>query len=129
MTYRALFFPAPEKRLRGAPRNDRAEGPVRASASGPAAIACGTWVASVTTLPVASGRAGTRRCPRSRSARLVARTLRHGIHARWTPLLCLAIVLVDQATKALQPGGTFVVNTGGIALLPAPLESMLWKSQ
>jgi lipoprotein signal peptidase len=128
MTDRALFFPAPKKRLRGASRDDRAEGPLRSSAFGPAAIACGTWVAAVTALPVASGRATTQRCPRSGSARIVARALRRGIHDRWTPLMCLAIVLVDQATKALQPGGTFVLNTGGMALLPAPLESMLWKS-
>jgi lipoprotein signal peptidase len=55
--------------------------------------------------------------------------LRRGIRARWTRLLCLAIVLVDQASKAVQLGGTFVVNTGGPGILPASLGSMLWKSQ
>src|SRR4051812_12509802 len=67
--------------------------------------------------------------PASGVVRIVADALRRGIRDRWTPLMCLAVVFVDQATKAVRPGGTFVVNTGGVALLPAPLERMLWKSQ
>jgi hypothetical protein len=43
--------------------------------------------------------------------------------------LCLAIVVVDQASKAVRMGGTFVVNTGGPGILPASLGSLLWKSQ
>jgi hypothetical protein len=45
------------------------------------------------------------------------------------PLLCLAIVLVDQASNAVQPAGTFVVNTGGSAILPSALGDALWRSQ
>jgi hypothetical protein len=44
-------------------------------------------------------------------------------------LLCLAIVLADQASKAVQPAGTFVVNTGGPAVLPSALSDALWRSQ
>lgn len=44
-------------------------------------------------------------------------------------LLCLAIVLADQASKAMQPAGTFVVNSGGPALLPSALSDALWQSQ
>src|SRR4051794_7558511 len=55
--------------------------------------------------------------------------LRHGVRERPLLLLCLLIVFVDQASKAVQPGSTFLVNTGGAAILPVPLGSMLWKSQ
>jgi len=44
-------------------------------------------------------------------------------------LLCLAILLLDQASKAVQPAGTFVVNTGGPAIFPSALGDTLWKSQ
>jgi Signal peptidase (SPase) II len=44
-------------------------------------------------------------------------------------LLCLAIPLMDQASKAVQPAGTFTVNTGGPAILPSALGDALWKSQ
>jgi hypothetical protein len=44
-------------------------------------------------------------------------------------LLCIAIVLADQASKAVQPAGTFVVNAGGPAVLPSVLGDALWKSQ
>ena len=43
-------------------------------------------------------------------------------------LLSLAIPLVDQASKAMQPAGTFTVNTGGPAILPSALGDALWKS-
>jgi hypothetical protein len=157
MTDRALSFPAPEKPLRGASRDDRAAlaarqrrtirdlasqwlgglGPVAGGTAGsPRSAQIGhvlpsrhQAVATVTATQVASGHARTQRRRRSGSARIVARTLRRGIHERWTPLMCLAIVFVDQATKAVRPGGAFVVNTGGAAVLPAPLASMLWKSQ
>jgi len=48
---------------------------------------------------------------------------------RRTSLLCLAIVLADQASKAVQPAGTFVVNAGGPTVLPSALSDALWKSQ
>jgi lipoprotein signal peptidase len=44
----------------------------------------------------------------------------------WIPALCLAVVLVDQITKAVRPAGTFVVNTGAPAFLPAALGDALW---
>jgi lipoprotein signal peptidase len=103
--------------------------PLRESGSAPAAVACGKGIAAVTALRVTSGRVTTQRCPRNGVARIVARALRRGIRERWAPLMCLVIVFVDQATKAARPAGTFVVNTGGVAVLPAPLDSMLWKSQ
>jgi len=52
-----------------------------------------------------------------------------GIRGRWVPLLCPAVVLVDQVSKAVQPAGTFIVNTGGSAILPSALGDALWKSQ
>jgi hypothetical protein len=48
--------------------------------------------------------------------------------AHRVPLLCLAIVLVDQATKAIQPTGTFVVNPGGAAILPSRVNDALWRN-
>lgn len=50
------------------------------------------------------------------------------IRGRSGALLCLAIVLVDQASKAVQAAGTFIVNTGGPAILPSPLGDALWNS-
>jgi len=44
-------------------------------------------------------------------------------------LLCLAILLGDQTSKAMQPAGTFIVNTGGPAILPSALGDTLWRSQ
>ena len=44
-------------------------------------------------------------------------------------LLCLAVVLADQASKAVQPAGTFAVNTGGPAVLSSALGDALWRSQ
>jgi hypothetical protein len=38
------------------------------------------------------------------------------------------VVLLDQATKAVQPTGAFIVNTGGAAILPSALGDALWKS-
>jgi hypothetical protein len=49
--------------------------------------------------------------------------------AHWVPLQCSAIVLIDQATKAIQPTGTFVVNPGGAAIVPSPVDDALWRSQ
>ena len=43
-------------------------------------------------------------------------------------LLCLAILLVDQTSKAIRPAGTFVINTGGPAILPSALGDALWSS-
>jgi hypothetical protein len=45
------------------------------------------------------------------------------------PLLCPAIVVIDQATKAIQPTGKFVVNPGGTAILPSAVDDALWRSQ
>jgi signal peptidase (SPase) II len=54
------------------------------------------------------------------------------IAARATPqsrlAMCLAVVLVDQASKAVQPSGGFVVNTGSAALLPPAVGDALWNS-
>jgi ABC-type transport system involved in cytochrome c biogenesis permease subunit len=61
--------------------------------------------------------------------RTAAASLERPYRLRWAPLLCLAILLVDQASKAVQPAGRFVVNTGGAAILPASLGDILWKSQ
>ena len=47
---------------------------------------------------------------------------------RRVALICLAVLLVDQASKATRPAGTFIVNTGGAAILPSPLGDALWKS-
>ena len=52
-----------------------------------------------------------------------------GVRERWVVLLCSAILLVDQTSKAVQPAGGFVVNTGGAAILPTSLGEILWKSQ
>jgi lipoprotein signal peptidase len=54
---------------------------------------------------------------------------RLGVRRRGGLLLCLLIVLVDQATKAVQPAGTFYVNTGGWSILPSALGNVLWSSQ
>ncbi len=50
------------------------------------------------------------------------------IRERPAPLICLAVVLVDQVSKALQPTGSFVVNTGGGGILPAAIGGALWNS-
>jgi hypothetical protein len=44
-------------------------------------------------------------------------------------LLCLTVLLGDQASKAMQPAGTFTVNIGGPAILPSALGDTLWRSQ
>lgn len=43
-------------------------------------------------------------------------------------LVILVVVLVDQATKAVQPAGTFFVNTGGWSIFPSALGNALWNS-
>jgi lipoprotein signal peptidase len=52
-----------------------------------------------------------------------------GVRGRWAWVLCLLIVLVDQATKAVQPTGTLFVNTGGWTILPSAVSDALWGSQ
>jgi hypothetical protein len=52
-----------------------------------------------------------------------------GSRGRRVPVICLAILLIDQASKAVQPAGTFIVNTGGATILPSALGDTLWKSQ
>jgi Signal peptidase (SPase) II len=52
-----------------------------------------------------------------------------GLRENWPRVLCLAVVLSDQATKAAQPAGSFIVNTGGSNILPSALGDALWHSQ
>jgi lipoprotein signal peptidase len=74
-------------------------------------------------------RTAAKRLPRPRPASLRVSPLRlHGARRHWASALCLAVVLVDQATKAVQPTGTFVVNTGAAAILPSALGDALWNS-
>ena len=47
-------------------------------------------------------------------------------HLTW--LVPAAIMLTDQATKAVQPDGTFVVNTGGAAFIPRDIGDALWRN-
>jgi hypothetical protein len=48
--------------------------------------------------------------------------------AHSVPLLCLAIVLLDQLTKAVQPTSILVINPGGAAIFPSPVDDTLWRS-
>ncbi len=90
--------------------------PSRPGPSGPAPTRPGPSRAGQST-PGPSGHPPTGAIPRLPSLR-----------ERWAPALCLAVVLADQASKAAQPPGTFIVNTGGAAILPAALGDALWKS-
>jgi hypothetical protein len=54
--------------------------------------------------------------------------LRRNLRQHGEAALCLAVLLADQASKAVQPPGAFVVNTGGAAILPAAVGDALWKS-
>jgi hypothetical protein len=51
-----------------------------------------------------------------------------GTRGRRVTLLCLAVLLVDQVSKAIRPTGTFTVNAGGAAILPSFLGDALWRS-
>lgn len=51
------------------------------------------------------------------------------IHPLCRVLLILIVVLVDQATKAVQPASTFFVNTGGWSIFPPAVGNALWKSR
>jgi hypothetical protein len=66
--------------------------------------------------------------PRPRPSSLRVSPLSLRVRRHWASALCLAVVLVDQATKAVQPTGAFVVNTGGAAILPSALGDALWRS-
>ena len=51
-----------------------------------------------------------------------------GLRPRLIPLVCLAVLLVDQTSKAVWEPVTFVVNSGGAAILPSWLEDALGGS-
>lgn len=81
---------------------------------------------STTTTPVTEHHVTEHRAidePRSAAARVAT-------HAR-TPGLWVApvaVLLADQLTKAIQPAGTFAVNTGGAAVIPGTIGDALWQS-
>lgn len=50
------------------------------------------------------------------------------VRRRWPLVLGVAVVLVDQATKAVPPTGAFIVNTGAFAALPSAFSDELWES-
>jgi hypothetical protein len=53
---------------------------------------------------------------------------RDAVRQHLTPMLLSGVLLADQVTKAVQPAGGFVVNTGALGLLPADLGDALWNS-
>jgi len=61
--------------------------------------------------------------PGARWGRITARLRPHDL---W--LLPGAVVLADQVTKAVQPPGSFAVNTGGAAVIPGTIGDALWQS-
>jgi hypothetical protein len=61
--------------------------------------------------------------PGARWGRITARLRPHDL---W--LLPGADVLADQVTKAVQPPGSFAVNTGGAAVIPGTIGDALWQS-
>ena len=77
------------------------------------------------------GRSGPAEAPeRARSCLVRAASLARlfGTRGRRVALLCLAVLLVDQVSKAIRPAGTFTVNAGGAAILPSFLGDALWRS-
>jgi lipoprotein signal peptidase len=77
------------------------------------------------------GRSGPAQAPeRDKSCLFRAAALARlfATRGRRLALLCLAVLLVDQVTKAIRPAGTFTVNTGSAAILPSFLGDALWRS-
>ena len=77
------------------------------------------------------GRSGPAEAPeRARNCLVRAASLARlfGTRGRRVALLCLAVLLVDQVSKAIRPAGTFTVNAGGAAILPSFLGDALWRS-
>jgi lipoprotein signal peptidase len=69
--------------------------------------------------------------PRSRGPELftsLAALGRDTVREHLTPLLGLGVLLADQVTKAVQPAGNLVVNTGAAGLLSSDLGDALWNS-
>jgi hypothetical protein len=76
-------------------------------------------------------RSGPAQAPeRARSCLVHAAALARlfGTRGRRVALLCLAVLLLDQVSKAIRPAGTFTVNAGGAAILPSLLGDALWRS-
>jgi lipoprotein signal peptidase len=53
---------------------------------------------------------------------------RDAVRQHLTPLVCSGVLLADQVTKAVQPAGGFVVNTGAAGPLSSDLGDALWNS-